>query len=85
MLARAMLALRLLMLESGRLPVRMDETAWSGLEDGARPFIDPFTGKRPIYLLRGGSTAILQSPPLPDGTSAALSVLFAPPADAAPH
>ncbi len=84
MLARAMLALRLLMLEAGGLPVRMDEEAWRGLEDGGRPFIDPFTGKRPIYLLRDGSTAILRSPPLPDGTSAALSVHFAPPPAAAP-
>ncbi len=83
MLARAMLALRLLMLEAGGLPARMDETAWKGLEDGGRPFVDPFTSERPIYLLRGGSV-VLRSPPLPDGTSAAMSVHFAPPAAPAP-
>ncbi|MBW2262121.1 MAG: hypothetical protein JRG91_09125 [Deltaproteobacteria bacterium] len=79
MLARALLALRLVMLAAGSLPGRMDETAWSGLEDGGRPFRDPFTNERPIYLLRDGDTVILRSPSLPDGIAAALTVRFGPP------
>ena len=79
MLARALLALRIIMLEAGSLPGRMDEAAWSGLEDGGRSFRDPLTNEQPIYELRGGDTVILRIPSLPGGIAAALTVRFGPP------
>lgn len=83
-LARALLSLRLLMLEAGSLPPYMDETSWSGLEDGGLPFRDPFTNERPVYLLRDGDTVILRSASLPDASAVVLSVHFAPPPARAP-
>jgi hypothetical protein len=79
MLARAMLALRLLMLQAGGLPPVMDEAAWKGLEDGGRPFEDLYTGERPGYALRPGNTVTLTCARLStDAPAPALTVRFSP-------
>jgi hypothetical protein len=80
-LTRAMLSLRLLGLEAQSLPSAMDETAWSGLYDGGRPLREPWSGTRPLYVLRGetvtlSSTARVEgwSPP---GLSASIGAQLA--------
>lgn len=78
-LARAMLSLRLLMMEAGSLPSHMDETSWKGLEDDGKPYQDPYTGLRPVYTLRDGDTVIMRSPAqFPDRLSPAIATRLAP-------
>jgi len=60
-LARAVVALRLLALETGLLPSVLDEPSWSRLEDDGRPLGDVYTGRRPLYTLEGG-VVTLSSP-----------------------
>jgi hypothetical protein len=79
MLARAMLALRLLMLQAGALPATMDEPAWKGLEDGGRPFEDLYTGERPGYALHQDGTVTLTCARLSmDAPAPSLTVRFSP-------